>query len=654
MAKKKKTKRPQGTEVSLSETTKTLDTLFFDRVRRYSGGVAFREYDSRERVWRNVSWAGLGLEMTRWRGALDREDLADNARVAIMLHNCKEWVVCEQATMVLDLINVPIYPNASIENVAYILNDSAAQILVIDSLRMWQRLAPAHNKLEQLKRVVILNTLNEEEEGRVHELNDPRIVLAKDWLPIEGGPLHERYADSNAIATIIYTQGTDGMPKGVMLSHINILSNARAVLSMMAIRNTDVFYSTLSLAHVVQRTTGLYAPMMSGAVVAFNRSMETMASDLQELNPSILICETQHLKKLKDILDEELKNESWIDRMFFRSAVAAGWGNFQVEQKLRTFSSVAMMWPVLKGIALYTMLPKIAGRRLRRIICSGTPLPPNLAKLFIGMGINVMHGYHLTEVSGLVSLNPVMGNNPDSVGMTLPGYKIKIDSVNNVVISSDSMLSPGYMGFASEAEESGFGNDRFSSGDTATYEDEHLFFHGHEANMLYITTGKQVEPTIMELALCADDLIDHAVITGYGQPMLCAILVLNRAKWIAQINKMKIEATQASNYEHPKIHALLMDRIRKQLLGIPDGQFVTTFIVSEEPWTVDGGFLTPTLKPRRKFIEHHYKNELYLAFIDAISAASAADLNPDTDTQTNKPRPPSSDHDDDDDVPTLT
>jgi long-chain acyl-CoA synthetase len=644
MAKKKKsTKRHQGTEVSLSETTKTLDTLFFDRVRRFSGGVAFREYDPTERIWRNVSWAGLGLEMTRWRGALDREELADESRVAMMMHNCKEWVVCEQATMVLDLINVPIYPNESADNVAYILNDCAAQILVIDNLRLWQKLQGVHHQLEKLKRIVILHVLNEEEEARVHELDDPRVVLAKDWLPVEGGPLHERYADSNAIATIVYTPGTDGNPKGVMLSHINILSNSRAVLSMMAIRNSDVFYSTLSLAHIVQRTCGLYAPMMSGAVVAFNRSMETLASDLQELNPSIMISETHHLTKLKDILDDELKEESWLDRIFFRSAVAAGWGNFEVEQKLRTFSSAAMMWPVLKGIALYTMLPKIAGRRLRRIICSGSPLPPNLAKLFIGMGFNIMHGYHVTEASGLISLNPVIGNNPSSVGMTLPGYRLKIDTVDNVTISSDSMLSPGYMGRASDEHESALANDRFQTGDMGKYEEEHLYFLGHDNNMITIINGKQIEPEIMELALCADELIEHAVIVGYSQPILCAILVLNRAKWIAQINKLKIEATQASNYDNPRIHDFLMARIQKQLLGMDDAQYLKTFIVSDEPWTVDGGHLTAVHKPRRKVIEHQFKNELYEAFSHAIAEASAEELE-DSKGADN----------DDDDIPTLS
>lgn len=641
--KKKKLKKHQGTEVSLSETTKTLDTLFFDRVRRFSSGVAYREYDPKERIWRNVSWAGLGLEMTRWRGAIIREELPDEARVAIMLHNCKEWIVCEQATIVLDLISVPIYPNERVEDVAYILNDCTAQILVIDNLRMWQKLEPVHHQLGLLKRVVILNVHNDEEEARIHELNatDPRVVLAKDWLPVEGGPLHERYSDSTAIATIVYTPGTDGNPKGVMLSHINILSNARAVLSMMAIRNTDVFFSTYSLAHIVQRTCGLYAPMMSGAVVAFNRNMETMAADLQELNPSIMLCETHHLKKLKDILDEELRNESWLDRMFFRSAVAAGWGNFEVDQKLRSFSSVALMWPVLKGIALYTMLPKVAGRRLRRIICSGSPLPPNMARLFIGMGINIMHGYHITEASGLISLNPVIGNNPSSVGMSLPGYKIRIDSLNELVLSSDSMVSPGYMGRASEEHEAAMSNDRLQTGDMAKYEDDHLFFYGHENNVITITSGKHVEPEIMELALCADEIFEHAVIVGYSQPILCAILVLNRARWIAQINKMKIEATQASNYDNPRIREFILARINKQLMGMEDGHYVTTFIVSDEPWSVDGGQLTTVFKPRRKVIEHQFKNELYEAFSNAIAEATVDDINPPGGL-------------DDDDVPTLT
>jgi len=604
-----------------SEATKTLDALFFDRVRRMSASIAYKEYDPKRREWRSVSWAGLGLEMTRWRGALEREGLEPGSRIAIMLENCKEWAVVEQAALVLDLIVVPIFPNEHPENVAFILRDAAVQLIVVDDLAAWDRLSTIHGFISTVKHVVLLN-VREEQEEEVKEIGDPRLLVSKDWLPVEGGPLHERHADTNAIATIVYTTGSTGKPKGVMLSHLNLLTNARAVLSMLAIRHNDVILTHMNFAHIVERTAAYYVGMMAGAIVAFGRSMENFSHDLVEVNPSILVTESHFLTRLARKLDQELEEHVFIDRMLFRLAVNAGWANFQVEQKQLKFHPMAFLWPMLKGMSAHAILPKITGLRLRRVIASGTPLSPSMAKLFVGLGVNVLQGYHITEASGLVSLNTVMENLTDSIGMSLPGYRIKITDDGQLNLASDGSLAEGYMGHASDNDRC-FRNDWLQTQDLAEYHDKHLFFKGRMDEELELDGGKRFNPELLEAAIISDVLFDYAMVVGEGD-YVCAILVLNRSLWNRLTSSLGLETKDANNADHPKVRELILSRLHSQLHSLPSYPTLDKFIISDIPWTVENGMLTPTLRPRRDVIRKRYGASLSLSHTQTGSSAIEA------------------------------
>ena len=604
-----------------SEATKTLDALFFDRVRRMSASIAYKEYDTKRREWRSVSWAGLGLEMTRWRGAMEREGLQAGSRIAIMLESCKEWVVIEQAALVLDLIVVPIFPNEHPETVAYILRDAAVELIVLDDLAAWDRLASIQSFISTVKHVALLN-VREEQEEEVKELDDSRLLIAKDWLPVEGGPLHERHADTNAIATIVYTTGSTGKPKGVMLSHLNLLTNARAVLSMLAVRHTDIILSHMNFAHIVERTCSYYMPMMAGAIVAFGRSLENFDHDLVEVNPSILVTESHFLTRLARKLDQELEEHVFIDRMLFKLAVNAGWANFQVEQKQVKFHPLAFIWPMLKGMSSHAILPKVTGLRLRRIIATGTPLSPAMAKLFVGLGINVLQGYHITEAAGLVSLNTVMENLPDSIGMSLPGYRIKITVDGQLHVASDGSLAQGYMGQASENDQC-FRNDWLQTQDLAQYHDKHLFFKGRMEEELEAEGGKRFNPELLEAAIISDVLFDYAMVVGQG-PSVCALVVLNRSLWNRLTSSMGMDTKDANDSSNPKVRELVLGHIHSQLQTLPSHPEISAFIISDTVWSVENGLLTPTLRPRRDAIRKHFSSQISMALSAAGNAAIAS------------------------------
>ncbi|MDH5359187.1 MAG: AMP-binding protein [Gammaproteobacteria bacterium] len=603
------------------EATKTLDALFFDRVRRMSASVAYKEYDKKRREWRGVSWAGLGLEMTRWRGALEREEFKPGSRVAIMLESSKEWVVFEQAAMVLDLIVVPIFPNETPENVAYIIRDSGCEAILIQDIHAWDRLGSIQNVIDTI-RLVILLTVREEQEEEVRELADKRLVIAKDWLPVEGGPLHERSADTNAICTIVYTTGSTGLPKGVMLSHLNILTNARAMLNMLAIRHSDLILSHLNFAHIVDRTCSYYMPMIAGAITAFARHHENFDRDLVELDPSILITESHFLTRLSRKVDQELEEHVFLDRMLFKLAVKAGWANFEQEQKRITFHPLAFLWPMLKGMSSHAILPKIIGKRLRRVITSGTAMSPQMSKLFLGLGVNVLQGYHITEAGGIISLNTVMENFAESVGLSLPTYKIKINEDGQMLLSSDNGLSQGYMGQASDEDDSTFVLDRLNTGDMAEYHDKHLFLHGRMSEQLKIN-NRYYNPELLEAAIIGDSLFDFAYVSAEGDA-LCTLVVLNRSLWNSLTGDAGLDPKDANNYSHPKSFGLLISRLNTAVRNLPYPPEIKAFIVSDTAWSVENGLLTPTLRPKRDAIHKRFAVQLASAYAQAHSDSISA------------------------------
>jgi long-chain acyl-CoA synthetase len=468
---------------------------------------------------------------------------------------------------------------------------------------------------------VLLN-VREEQEEEVKEIGDSRLLIAKDWLPVEGGPLHERHADTNAIATIVYTTGSTGKPKGVMLSHLNLLTNARAVLSMLAIRHNDVILTHMNFAHIVERTAAYYVSMMAGAIVAFGRSMENFSHDLVEVNPSILVTESHFLTRLTRKLDQELEEHVFIDRMLFKLAVNAGWANFLVEQKQLKFHPMAFLWPMLKGMSSNAILPKVIGLRLRRVISSGTPLSPAMAKLFVGLGVNVLQGYHITEASGLVSLNTVMENFTDSIGMSLPGYRIKISVDKQLNVASDGSLAQGYMGQAAEQDQC-FRNDWLQTQDLAEYHDKHLFFDGRMEEELELEGGKRFNPELLEAAIISDVLFDYAMVVGEGV-YTCVIVVLNRSLWNRLTSNIGLETKEANNPDHPKVRELILSHLHSQLHSLSSYPELDSFIISDIPWTVENGMLTPTLRPRRDVIRKHFASRLSLSRSKAGSSSVEA------------------------------
>jgi len=374
-------------DIISAEHAGTLDGLLCERVRRTPDIMAYRSYDTASRSWIDTTWGEVGREVARWKAALEAEELSPGDRVAVHLRNSREWVFFDQAALACGLVTVPLYTDDRPENIAYITENSAVRLLLLQDAAAWNRIAPALVGQDHLKRVLILNP-SKSSTGEV--LKDERVRFVPDWLPETAGDLVKREGDPHALASIVYTSGTTGRPKGVMLSHYNMLSIAHSALTMIDVFEEDLFLSFLPLSHTLERTAGYYLPIMSGSAVAYSRSVMQLADDLQRIQPTVLIAVPRIFERVFARIEGQMEKQSGLARSLFRMTTGVGWRRFERQQGRAGWRPQLLLWPVLKTLVAGKVTAKLGGR-LRMAVSGGAPLSLPVARTFIGLGVSTKY-----------------------------------------------------------------------------------------------------------------------------------------------------------------------------------------------------------------------------------------------------------------------
>jgi len=577
----------------------TLDGLFAARVRHTPDAVAYREYSEATGAWIEHTWGAVERRIARWQRAMERDGLAAGERIAIMLRNCTDWVTCDQAALGLGLVVVPLYTQDRPDNVAYIVNDSGARLLMLESVEHWKPFEPLADQLGGLVRILVLKPF-------AGPAPDPRVQCVDDWLPAEGGEVKHVHGDATGLASIVYTSGTTGRPKGVMLSHLNMLSNAHAATAKMAVRRDDLFLSFLPLSHTFERTVGYYLTVMCGATTAFARSVQQLGEDLQTIRPTILISVPRIYERVNAAIKAKLEESPPIRRKLFALAVDIGWKRFEASQGRGGWSPSFLLWPLLDALVASKIRARLGGR-LRAALSGGAALAPDVSRVFIGLGLTILQGYGLTESSPIISANSPEDNLPASVGTPLPGVEVRIGE-HGALHARGPNIMLGYWNNP-EATKPMFTPDGWlNTGDTARIDEKgHVFITGRLKEIIVLSNGEKVPPVDVEAAIVRDRLFEQVMLIGEGKPYLSVIAVLNPDEWRKAAGAAGIDASAAGVLSSDAATALVLRRIGDQMREFPGYAQVRRATLSLEPWTVENGLLTPTLKLRRaKVIERFY------------------------------------------------
>lgn len=582
--------------ISIAEAG-TLHGLFLERVKRSPDAVAYRFYDAINQVWADHTWREMGREVRRCQAALAREDLNPGDRIAIMARNSRFWVMFDIAALGMGLVVVPLYTDDRVDNAEYIIQDAGVRLLVIGGEAQWHRLRGRLDKVPVLKRIISIGNLGEVEDKRYRSLNS--------WFDVEYQEPELPVIDPHALATIVYTSGTTGSPKGVMLSHHNILSNAYAGLQTVPVQPGHVFLSFLPLSHTLERTIGYYLPMMADATVAHNRSIPQLAGDLEMIRPSVLISVPRIFERVYARVKENLVEQESYKQYLFKLAVEVGWRKFEHEQGRTGWHPLLLLWPLLKKLVADKITGRLGGR-LKVAISGGAALAPEISKVFISLGVPILQGYGLTEASPVVSVNRLDNNIPASIGIPFPGVEVRIGDDDELLVKGPNVML-GFWNNEQATAEILDSDGWLHTGDKARIEGEHLYITGRIKDIIVLANGEKISPTDMEMAISGDSLFSQVMIVGEGRPYLSALVVLDEGR----LNKLAPEQNlEQDSPDNKQLEKFLLGRISECLHEFPGYAQVRRVKLSPEQWTVDNELITPTLKIKRKKIQERYKNEI--------------------------------------------
>jgi len=583
--------------ISLDEA-ETLAGLFQARIRKSPQRVAYRYFDPQQACWCDSTWSEMGQETARWQAAMLQEGLEPGDRVGIMMGNCREWVMFDQAALGLGLISVPLFYNDRGGNVAYIAEAAGIKLLVIQGREQWQSLQPVRDELTTVRRIVSLESLD----GTLH---DDRIRHLREWLPKSAGEYQVVDGlDPHQLCSIVYTSGTTGHPKGVMLSHHNILSNTQEAHQTTTILEDDILLSFLPLSHMLERTGGYYLPMMVGIRVAYARSILQLAEDLLTVRPTFMISVPRIYERIYAKIEEGLAAKPPLLRRLFKLAVDVGWTRFNYQQQRGSWSPSMLLWPILDRLVAGKIRDKLGGR-LRIAISGGAPLPTEIARTFLALGVPILQGYGLTETSPVLAVNRLEDNLPESVGRALPGTELKVAGDGELLARGSAVM----LGFWDNPEETRRVIDQdgwFHTGDVARIDSQgHVFITGRIKDIIVLANGEKVSPADMEIAIAMDALFEQVLIIGEGRPFLAALIVPEPSHWRHFAEGLGLDPDDSASLRDRRVQEHVAHRISEQLRDFPGYAQVRRAVLLGEAWSVENGYLTPTLKTKRKLIIEH-------------------------------------------------
>jgi len=591
-----------GEDIITASQAVTLWGLFRERVRRCPDAIAYRDYDYTKRVWRDHSWRKISERVDRFRAALALANLKPNDRVAILLPNRSDWACLDIATHGSGLVVVGLYPHDTVASNAYLLGHSDARLVLLDSAARWTALSSRRSEFPSLEIVWI----SELERGFAPRSTGLVIRGLADVLADITEPPSPHSVKPTDLATLIYTSGTTGRPKGVMLSHFALLWNAQGSGALIPPLRNDVFLSILPLAHAFERTVGHYLPMIGGSTVAYGRSPQGLAEDLVAIRPTAMLGVPLLFERICSSIRAEV-TDNYLTRTLLRIASGVGWCRFIARQQGRRAGlPVELLWPLLKQAVAAPVLAGLGGR-LRVAVSGGAPLDQGVARMLIGLGVPVVEGYGLTEAAPVVAANRLDDNLPGSVGRPLDGVEVKLGQNDELLVRSPSMMT-GYWKDSERTHQALDAAGWLSTGDIAEFRDDgRIVIRGRLTEMLVLSIGEKINPIVVEGQITRDPLFEQAMVVGDRRPFLTAIVVLNAKEWKIFAAEKGLDPGQP-NRQANKIE--LLAKITSLLAGLPRYAQIRALHLTLQPWTIEGGLLTPTLKIKREMIAPLFAKEI--------------------------------------------
>ena len=595
-------------------SVETLPQLLAYRVAHTPDAQAYRAFDPTTHDWVHLTWKQAAQRVAQWAQAMVATQLPTAARVAILLRNGLNAMCADQSTLATGCVPVPLHAIDNPGSIAYILADCEASMLIVGQAEHWENIRAIGTEFPALRAVVIVDE-DGADSACAASTDGPAVGTLAQWLasapraaelpaPTPPGP--------EDLAALVYTSGTTGKPKGVMLTHRNVVSDVKAVLQRIVPTVDDVFLSFLPLSHTFERTGGYYLPIAAGSCVAYARSVPLLAEDLKTVRPTVLVSVPRIYERVHAKLLEKLSPTPW-KMQLYEAAQNKGWARFCVAQGLPAPQAddnkaagwmAALPWPLLQALVAKPLLAQFGGR-VRVAVSGGAPLSPTIAKCFLGLGLHLVQGYGMTETAPVVSANSPDDNDPACVGRALPGVEVRIGDNRELQVRGPIVMK-GYWKRPEDTAKILSPDGWLGTGDQAEIVSGRIYIKGRIKEIIVTSTGEKVPPGDLELAMLADPLLEQTFVVGENRPFIACVAVLKRDEWQRLAADLGLSPQDEGSLNHPSVHRAVLARIEKNTASFARYAVPRAVHCTLEPWTIENTFMTPTLKLKRNNLMAHF------------------------------------------------
>jgi long-chain acyl-CoA synthetase len=539
-------------------------------------------------------------------------------RVGILSENRAGWVIADMGILCAGAVTVPIYPTNTPEHIEYMVNHSGAKILFVSGKFQYSKLLSVRESMPGLELVVSFERF----------LGNPSlpVITFYQLSEIDTAITPEERKEIESVIdqilpgdllTLIYTSGTTGVPKGVMLTHNNILTNTRYLTEQSGdlISENDVFLSFLPLSHVLERTAGYYMTIRNGALMAFADSIEKVPENMLEVKPTLMVSVPRLFEKIYHRIYDNAHEMPAIKRKIFHWAVAVGKQYVQTKYILKKSTSGVDLQYSIADRLVFSKIRERFGGKMKLFCCGGAPLDKTINEFFWIIGIPVFEGYGLTETSPAVSFNNFEHIRFGSVGFPLRETEFKIAADGEILVKGPQVMRGYYNNPEATAEvmQDGW----FTTGDIGKIEDGFITITDRKKELIITAGGKNIAPQPVENELKMDKFISSVYVYGDRKPYITALIVPSIERLLEFAKLHHIEYYDLDDLvRHEQVQKMFEHRIEEINKRLPQYETIKKFVLLAYDFSIDGGELTPTLKLRRKVIYEKYKQKIEDMYID--------------------------------------
>ncbi|MEO6989204.1 MAG: long-chain fatty acid--CoA ligase [Aquihabitans sp.] len=593
----------------------TIVALFRERARSRPDAVALRHHDDRG-GWKTITWRAYEQAVAETAAGLRAWGLEPGDRVGLLSSNRPEWHTVDIGIETAGMVTAPVYDTNSSTQAAHILTDADVRLCFVEDGHQLAKLLVKRDEFPDVKHLVVIEPLEGIEDGFVRTLDELRRDGA-DLLAAQPG-LYDEMVDAvqpETLATLVYTSGTTGPPKGAMISHANVMATLRSLMSLIKLNTDDRFLSFLPLSHITERAVSHFGQIASGGETWFARSLATVPDDLTDCRPTLFFAVPRVWEKFQESIlvgvEESPAPLRAVLQRYLALAVRQGDGT---GTPLGTADRVAYD-ALNRTVGL--MLRRKMGLDKARLLASGAaPIHLDLIRWFHGLGLPIAEGYGQTEVTLVTTLNPPDAIRTGTVGRPVPGLELRIADDGEILVRAPNVCD-GYWGNPKATAELIDADGYLYTGDLGTIDaDGYLSISGRKKDLIITAYGKNIAPAEIETALSHEALISQAVVVGDNRKFLTALLTLDAeavAQWTRRSRRNIAPEDLLDDSDFQAAIAATIDRVNAQH---SHAEGIRRWHILPRDLTIEDGELTPTLKVRRESVTKTYAEAIEDMYTD--------------------------------------